>query len=158
MNKKMLVALISGVLVCAVTVTASSSMPATPLYMVRMEQVSSTMNFLPTEVNGFTYAAEKGYTVDYDGSGYYGGTRDVTTGRTCEGTCIEPTCPHTCWSTCGGGSTCEGGGSTCGDTCPNTCGATCYTCDQTCDTCPNTCIGNTCNDSCTPPTCVGPNC
>jgi hypothetical protein len=50
----------------AVTVTASA-LPSTPLYTYRMEQASNKMHFLPTEMNGFTYIAEKGYTLDNPG-------------------------------------------------------------------------------------------
>jgi len=41
-------------------VTADSSATNTPLYMMRMEQVSSKMNFLPTTMNTFTYTTENG--------------------------------------------------------------------------------------------------
>lgn len=146
-RKHMLTVIVSGicVLLVASTVIAHSLTVDTPLYIVRMEQTSDKMHFLPTAVNKFTYTTEEGCTLDYEATGRYSGTLDVTSGRTCEGTCIEPTCPNTCWSTCDD--------PTCSNTCPNTCGATCNTCSQTCDTCPQTCL-DTCSatcESCYPP-------
>lgn len=44
-------------------VAASTGTSYTPLYTFRMEQASSKMNFLPTEVNEFIYGAEKGHTL-----------------------------------------------------------------------------------------------
>ena len=134
-KQKVLVAVVSGVCISLVvsTVIASSLAAHAPLYTVRMEQASSKMNFLPTQVNTFTYVAENGYTLNYDIAGCEGIRGEPTTGRTCEGTCYDPTCPLTCWSTCDD--------PTCGDTCPDTCPLTCYTCEKTCDTCPYTCIG-----------------
>lgn len=141
-KRKMLATVVS---VCAVlvvsTVIASSHVSSTPLYTVRMEQASSKMNFLPTAVNEFTYTAENGSTLNYEVPGSGGEPLEVTVGKTCEGTCVEPTCPHTCPHTCAGNPTCS-------NTCPDTCGATCDTCDSTCDTCDSTCIGNTCEDTC----------
>lgn len=145
MSKKQKALVVVASVSCALLVASAviaSSLPNTPLYTVRMEQASSRMNFLQTAVNGFTYTAENGYTVNYNAAGYCGDVPlEITVGRTCEGTCdIDPTCPNTCWSTCDD--------PTCGDTCPNTCEATCDTCSQTCDTCPQTCIGPTCEDTC----------
>jgi hypothetical protein len=90
-------------------VTASSSISYTPLYSLRMEQASSEKNFLPTSINNFTYAAENGYTLNYDISeGCYGITPLIVTWQpTCEfyNTCETcsgglNTCPNTCWDTC----------------------------------------------------------
>ncbi len=145
-KRKMLTAVVSVCAVLAVsTVIASSHVSDTPLFMYRMEQASSKMNFLPTAVNEFVYTAENGVTLGYNNPGNSGIPLEVTVGKTCEGTCIEPTCPHTCPNTCAGNPTCS-------STCPDTCGATCDTCDSTCDTCDSTCIGNTCADTC-PLTC-----
>ncbi len=122
----------------------------TPLYTFRMEQASSKMNFLPTIMNGFTYTTENGHTLNYDATGYCGMPLDVTSGKTCEGTCQGQetcqgynTCDLTCWSTCP---------NTCGSTCPltcDTCDHTCGTC-ETCITCRVTCIGSTCWETCFP--------
>lgn len=153
-------------------ITATSYMKSneTPLYILRMEQASSKMSFLPTVVSEFTYSTEKGYvlkcgpiraceedfiesteapcdTRETDGlCTYY----EITCGSSCE-TC--ETC-YTCEPSCGG--SCEPTCSTCPPTCPYTCPATCpvtcdgYTCDQT--SCQNTC--STCEGS----TCIGPTC
>ncbi len=121
-----------GISLVIAGVTASSSFN-TPLYTYRMEQQSSSMNFLPREVNGFIYTAENGYTVNY---GIHGccsiiPLEEPTVPATCPYTCQE-TC-STCYYTCEG-TTCEG---TCYSTCPNTC----CTCEPTCEepSCWNTC-------------------
>lgn len=138
-NKKVLASIIGGalVLLAVACVTASSFKAYTPLYVLRMEQASSEMNFLPTTVNDFLYSAENGVTVNCSVSGYCSvlpmGT-DATCHPSCQ-TCAQ-TCPVTCY-----------------DTCPYTCLYTCnditcgYTCPCTCDdpTCPYTCEGPTCN-------------
>ncbi|MBU7016580.1 MAG: hypothetical protein HXS44_03660 [Theionarchaea archaeon] len=95
----------------------------TPLYTVRMEQVSSKMNFLPKAVNGFNYTTEKGYSMNYELPRKSG---DVVPFDTWEQpwTCYYSTCQETC-------STCDG--PTCPDTCVDTCdGPTCpaETCDE----------------------------
>ena len=139
---------VSCVLLVASAATASS-LPNTPLYTVRMEQASSKMNFLQTNMNGFTYTAENGCIVNYNAAGYCGAPLEITVGKTCDGTCVgEETCPYTCYSTCP--STCDG--YTCDDT---SCQATCNTCTHTCgtcapeDTCINTCFGGyTCFVTC----------
>jgi hypothetical protein len=137
-KKMMLAAVIGTVLVfCAIAaVTANSLAMNTPLYTYRMEQVSSEMNFLPTEMNGFSYIADKGYTLDYKVTGYCGGVEPLSGVFTCALTC-QSTCPYTCPWTCLG-NTCG----TCLNTCPYTCKSTCgqYTCDDTCNdfTCPTT--------------------
>lgn len=140
-RRKILVAVVS---VCAVlvanTVIASSQISNTPLFTFRMEQASNRMNFLPTAVNGFTYTTENGCTLN-NAVGHSGEPLEVTVGKTCEGTCVEPTCPNTCLHTCAGNPTCS-------NTCPNTCGSTCDTCEQTCDTCDDTCVGVTCPGTC----------
>lgn len=114
-KKKMLVAVMGVVFVFITITSASSLMGSTPLYMVRMEQVSSKMNFLPTAVNGFTYTTESGCTVNYNATtNNFGAVPLMTTPgdtycetcdpeQTCLGTCQEPTCPITCE-----GLTCEG--------------------------------------------------
>lgn len=55
------VSMVSLALAC---VTASPSISTTPLYRYRMEQTSSKMSFLPTEMNEFTYTTEIGYTLN----------------------------------------------------------------------------------------------
>ena len=122
MKSKMLlvVSSVAIVLLAAVAVTASSSI-STPLYTVRMEQVSSKMNFLPTQMNGFTYTAEKGSILNYNVS------------NRCFAAPLAPT---------------NGGGETCWPQC-DTSQPTCSTCDETCSsTCPYTCSGETCSDTC----------
>lgn len=145
MKRKMLAAVIS-VAVASLTiacVTASSLTSHSPLYTLRMEQQSSKMNFLPSEMNGFIYNTENGYILNYGVQGWCGGvTPNLVTLKTCEGTCIEPTCPDTCRLTCDD--------PTCANTCPATCPLTCDTCDQTCLSC-ETCI--TCQVSCMGITC-----
>lgn len=131
----MLIAAITivSVSLAATLVTANSLRPTTPLYLYRMEQLSSKMNFSPSEKNPPAYIAEKGFTVNYtagvcsDDNG--GGTDSVRTtcgGQvyTCNGeiTC-QGSCPDTCWPTCW---------NTCWYTCSNTCEITCSTCDVTC--------------------------
>ncbi|MBU7027737.1 MAG: hypothetical protein HXS48_12445 [Theionarchaea archaeon] len=87
-------------------VTASLRTQNTPLYIYRMEQASSKMNFLPTEMNSFTYKTEKGYTLDYNIPKGYGGNAEPVGGctlhaTTCVNTCPD-TCPWTCQETCNG--------------------------------------------------------
>jgi hypothetical protein len=143
---------IAIMLFAAVCVTANPQIFGTPLYALRMEQASSKMSFLPTEMNGFMYTAENGYTLNFDASGRCcnGELRD-TYQFTCD---FYPTCYNTCPVTCGRTcpDTCEG--PTCSETCPNTCEETCpYTCDDTCD-------GPTCQSSCAlgPGLTCGPEC
>jgi len=109
----------------AVAVTATSLGCNTPLYTVRMEQVSSKMSFLPTEMNEFTYTAEKGHNADYDLQADYDYSSLPLGG---------PTCPYTCWETCPNGICQE---KTCGHP---ICSPTCwYTCEVTCPViCPDT--------------------
>lgn len=152
------------VLFAVACVAASSSVAHTPLYNLRMEQVSSEMNFLPTAVSGFFYTTEKGFTV---GSTITGaccgavpmgtdatcfqscstcdtcGTCYSTCPPTCSYTCDDPTCAYTCWSTCDD--------PTCAETCTgSTCGG--QTCIPSCgSTCGYTCVGfQTCPPGCTP--------
>lgn len=140
MNKQLSVVAIGVAAFLVLSTLTASSLIGTPLYTVRMEQASSKMSFLPTDVNGFTYSTENGYTLNYDAAGYCGGTLlEITVGKTCDGTCvIDPTCPQTCRYTCDD--------PTCGNTCPDTCPLTCDTCDHTCglctyDTCFISCVG-----------------
>ncbi len=128
----------AAVALVVIAATAGSLLADTPLYTLRMEQLSSEMHFLPTAVNGFDYNTENGYTMDHDVAAYssplFG---DTVFQKTCWGiTCTDPTCPETCPATCY--LTCP---NTCGNTCPATCPATCNpTCnDFTCKTC-QTCI------------------
>lgn len=159
-RKKMLATVVSVAVVLAVTaVTASSVTSNTPLYTYRMEQQSSKMNFLSTEMNDFTYTAEKGYTILFDSTGC-SSAQPCSTYDTCsECTTIEITC-WSCWNTCW--NTCP---ATCESTCPNTCGTCAQTCPNTCkNTCPSTCWStcpNTCWDTCWNTceyTCEGPEC
>jgi hypothetical protein len=137
MNKKMAITVMSIVAVSLVIAAATSSLMAhTPLYTVRMEQACNKMNFLPTEMNNFTYTTENGYNLNYDVSEYCSGAKPLGTDATCHPSCddtCEATCRGlTCWSTCP---------DTCQETCPETCGQK-VTCDwPTCDylTCPITC-------------------
>ncbi len=130
MHRKWSLAVIgAAVTLLAVTCVTAASWSDTPLYTLRMEQASSEMNFLPVERSGFTYTAEKGCSLDYDGAGccFVKPLEEPTYWETCS----------TCESTCEGG-TCEG---TCYSTCPNTCA----TCEPTCEQ--NTCW-NTCDSTC----------
>lgn len=157
---------------CAVAAVAATSSPAnTPLYTVRMEQASSEMSFLPTEMNTFTYDTEKGCVLDYNVSNFcYGAVPLDTDGSdTCQGyftcypSCFGYTCyGWTCWGSCFGW-TCSGW--TCFDTCdhftcsaPDTCPYTCdYTCPATCYTCGGwTCDATSCQETCS--TCNQPTC
>jgi hypothetical protein len=133
----------------AAFVVARPSTSNTPLYTVRMEQVSSKMNFLPTEMNSFTYTAENGYKLNLEVGGYWIADQinlDTTPQNTCRITCV-PICPPDTL----GGHTCED--TSCQPTCLTqdpTCPYTCITCNPTCDdpwTCPDTCPF-TCNPTC----------
>ncbi len=171
-NKRHMIVItaLSGVFaVLAVTAAAAESSPsATPLYTVRMEQASSEMNFLPTDVNGFIYNTEKGCTVNYCAADTCGGGVQVL--DTMPGVTFCDTCPPGCitieW-TCHGNYTCYYTcmGETCPITCAPTCPATCYTCQgqgwtcdatgcqDTCSTCDQPTCPNTCWDTCDDPTC-----
>jgi hypothetical protein len=127
------IALVSFAVMC---VAATSHTVYTPLYTVRMEQQSSTMNFLPTEKATFTYAAEKGYNLS---SSAGVGCIDVAPLSTSPASTCNPSCFDTCEFTCEW-------------TCFETCG---YTCPDTCrNTCPNTCEGWTCDYLTCPITCA----
>lgn len=144
---KMSVAVLSTVIaLLAITAVTTGSQVSlnTPLYVFRMEQASSEMNFLSTERNNIAYTIENGSTLNYSISEEYCSAKSspaicLTDQHICSvdvGTCAmvtcASTCPNTCWSTCS-------------DTCENTCGNTCW---STCsDTCGNTC-GNTCPSTC----------
>ena len=100
MNRK-IVAFIAGIALVSVAITAvtASSWVNTPLYTVRMEQVSNNMHFLPTEVNDFTYTAENGCNVTYDVSAYCDANASGIDVQTYSGgdTCwLYYTCPFTC--------------------------------------------------------------
>lgn len=136
-----------------VTVTASALPSHTPLYTFRMEQMSSEKNFLPTEVNGFTYTTESGITLTYEAAAYCNTVIPLVSGgvNTCETCPGHITCYNTCPETCGEPS-CWG---TCfGNTCSTCTQPTCETC-ETCSTCPtsaSTCSTckpqETCWDTC----------
>ncbi|MBU7025511.1 MAG: hypothetical protein HXS48_01115 [Theionarchaea archaeon] len=132
MDRKMMVIAAISVAVASLAITAVTASPwasDTPLYTFRMEQASSKMNFLPTEMNQFTYTAENGYTLDYEVVGYCSDVKPLDTGvwtcyySTCGGPTCWLTCPASCYGTCND-PTC---GSTC-VTCPWTCGGSCDTC------------------------------
>ena len=121
MNRKVLI-FIAGIAIVSIAVTAvtaSSWTTNTPLYTVRMEQASSNMNFLPTEMDYFTYIAEKGYNLNCVALTECCGVKSLNIclstlgGPTCElyttkHTCEDPecmwtyeyTCPFTCFDTC----------------------------------------------------------
>ncbi|MGC1121456.1 MAG: hypothetical protein WBA22_10225 [Candidatus Methanofastidiosia archaeon] len=140
MNRKnvaVALTIIGIVVIAGTSVTASISAMHAPLYILRMEQASNSMNFLPRAVNGFTYTAEKGYELNLgigescNINGYCGNLSPYSTGDdtcwTCD-TCVTQCEQNTCLATC---ATCA----TCPATCPATCeGATCSgaTCSSTC--------------------------
>lgn len=128
MNKKVVFVGISLLvtLFVATGVYASNMTFATPLFTLRMEQQSHEMNFLPTEINEFTYTAEMGHTLSYDAGCCNVSPLDIeptNEQNLCEYT-VDTSCPDTCLSTCP---------DTCVDTCPSTCQG-------------NTCEGSTCGD------------
>lgn len=155
MKQKWIVVVASGVAItfCALAaVSASNWISSTPLFVYRMEQASSEMNFLPTPMNDFTYIAENGHNLNYEVfecCQYNGVIPLKPTELTCDFTCLPTSCQPTCDSTC---NTCPVTG--CGPTCPYETCRTCATCDQyTCDgydTCP---YGSTCFPTC-PFTCI----
>jgi hypothetical protein len=108
-----------------------------------MEQQCSEMNFLPTPVNEFTFAAGEGYILEYAVFGEGCGITPLDTGVW---TCYYSTC----------------GGDTCYLTCPESCYGTCNdpTCPVTCDdpTCIYTCNHPTCDPTCFDWTCVHSTC
>ena len=142
-------------LVLLVAFATASSLPSTPLYIYRMEQHSSKMHFLSSEVTEFTYTTEKGYNLHVTTSGglpLEEPTVPFTCPDTCYDTCLN-TCPYTC-NTCS--STCQ---CTCPVTCESSCSVTCEpTCINTCEgsTCSGTCYQNTCKNTCI--TCDPPPC
>lgn len=118
MQKRVLTAVVSVSMVslALACVTASPSISTTPLYRYRMEQTSSKMSFLPTEMNNFTYTTEIGYTLNCGDvwecfNGAWGLSPQCTrlmfyTGRvSCRGTCDTCgsviLCLETCWDSCG---------------------------------------------------------
>lgn len=130
-KKKILIAAISiaFVFLAVAFVIARPSTSNTPLYTLRMEQASSKMNFLPTEINEFIYAAEKGYELNYNVRGYCKGTTPLGTKPPLS--CEEPTCGPSCDPTCP--YTCDN--PTCPETCPYTCEFTCWSTCITCSEC-----------------------
>ena len=116
------------------------------LFTYRMEQTSKEMKFLPTEMKGFTYSAEKGYTLSYEATGKNAGPLAPYTSNTCDEDMCTPTNSGTCYDTCP---------RTCVDTCLSTCPSTCN--QETCNTCYRTCrntCGHTCLNTCDRPTCI----
>jgi hypothetical protein len=118
-----------------------------------MEQVSSEMNFLPTDKSTFVYTTGEGYTLNCDALRYCNSSRISATRyiRWCTilGTC-EKTCgkKETCKETCGEKETCKANTCIVNFTCEDTCGVAC-----TLDTCFNTCFCTvfTCNYVCNAP-------
>jgi hypothetical protein len=128
MNKKILDLVVGTAIVsiALTAVTASSFSSYTPLYTARMEQESSEMSFLPTEINGLTYTTESGFELNYEATAVNGENSILASGHaSCIWTCF--------WSTC--------------DTCSNTCP---YTCEISCG---GTCGGSTCWPTCSGPLC-----
>lgn len=117
--KKLLLVAVGVAALAAAVVCASSQTVDTPLYTYRMEQQSSKMHFLPTTVNEFMYATEKGYVLGYEAAALRGiDPTMLTICISCE-TCYEPTCitcPETCLPTCDD------------STCLNTCGESVCVC------------------------------
>lgn len=144
MDKRVVSLAVIGVLVAGYAAITANTGTSTPLYTVRMEQISSEMHFLPTAVTQFSYVTEKGYTLTGNLTNGVIPLEEPTVPYTCPETCddltCESTCPNTCWNTCDD--------PTCLDTCPNTCE---LTCPNTCYTCPG---GHTCPVTC-PYTCGG---
>ena len=141
------------IIVAVTTATASPLVSSTPLYTFRMEHACDQMNFLPTEMNKFTYTTEKGISLGYCTEGWctvrpLGDPTDFGQ-NTCEPICTAEgptcgyyTCPNTCPNTCA--STCP---NTCASTCPNTCPNTCNTC-STCEGQGYTCNATSCQNTC----------
>lgn len=115
MNVKILASAIGIVLVFFVavyTTAATLTESDTPLYTVRMEQISSKMKFFPTEMNNFIYTAKGVCALNCDVLGCSSSEplslteftcdlacpteHDTCDGRTCDGTCWEPTCQIEC--------------------------------------------------------------
>jgi hypothetical protein len=170
MKRKTLSLVGAGVIAVStlVLLSAAASLAAhTPLYTVRMEQASSKMHFLPTEMNEVAYIAEEGYVLTYHVTGDTCGILSETglpscpnmTCATCDPvyTCVPTSCQdtcETCYSTCLGYITCDTSTCmpiTCFNTFCDTCDETCeYTCGPTCpDTCERTCR-YTCDKPCQP--------
>ncbi len=126
MDKKLYIPVIGAAMVTlAVACVSASSSPNTPLYILRMEQQSSKMNFLPTALNSFSYTTENGCILDSCATGYCG-TVLMGTYATCH-TCLD-TCADTCWYTCPYTvCTCY---SSCYGSCVPTCSYTCASCSE----------------------------
>ena len=147
MKRNLIAAAVYAALLCTVlAVTAHSTLLHTPLYTIRMEQVSSRMNFLPQSVNEFTYTAKNECTLNYRaGCCTSVEPLEITWegDPTCS-TCDQETCyGTTCEQTACGGNTC----STCTQPTCETC-ETCSTCPTQSSTCWNTCAGPTCKPTC----------
>lgn len=139
-----------------IVAVASSSSFNTPLYTVRMEQVSSKMNFLPKEANQFIYTAIKGQEIFFNikSNGIFDDPPE-TEGPSCDSihcnTCGVTECGESCGLECETMENCPTGDpETCGGaSCTPTCGSTCD--DPTCygPTCPFTCYQTMVGTCCT---------
>jgi hypothetical protein len=98
--KKLVLVVVGAAALYAAVVYASWQTIDTPLYTYRMEQQSNKMGFLPTKMNNVTYAAEKGYTLNYEVATWHNvqPKNTMTICVSCQ-TCYEPTCV-TCFETC----------------------------------------------------------
>jgi hypothetical protein len=96
MNRKLLMFII-GIAFVSITVTAAvtaySPLSHTPLYTVRMEQQSSGMHFLPTEMNSPTYTSEPGFDLDFEATAINGEDSELASGHaSCIWTCVWSGC------------------------------------------------------------------
>jgi hypothetical protein len=116
-NATIALTIIGIAVIAGTSVTASIPTMHAPLYILRMEQTSNSMNFSPSAVNGFIYTAEKGFELSLGIgenciNGYCGNANPYATGQV---SCVQTEC-DTCLTYCGQ--------NTCQYTCPITC-ATC---------------------------------
>lgn len=142
-TQKWMLFAISTTVFFAITAAAANTLsPNTPLYTFRMEQVSSEMNFLPTEKNDFNYTAENGCTLNYAIQASSAVSIITTSGtcRECRNITNLRTCPKTC-ETCPGDFGCKKTWDTCHTHCPITCLPTCPGIKTCADTCKKTCPG-----------------
>lgn len=96
MNRKIMM-FITGLAIASITVTAAvtaySPVSHTPLYTARMEQQSSGMHFLPTEMNDLTYTSEPGFELNFEATAINGEDSDLASGHaSCIWTCVWSTC------------------------------------------------------------------
>lgn len=95
-QKILIASSISLVFLVITGVYASSGVTHTPLHTIRMEQVSSDMNFLPVEMNDFTYTTGQGCTIVCDTGQSSNGAYLFDTGTCCMVTCDFVTCELPC--------------------------------------------------------------